>query len=98
MIKRRLETKLRQWATQYPVITITGPRQSGKTTLCRALFADKPYLSLEDLDTREFARTDPRGFLAEIPEGAVLDEIQYAPDLDRRAYGMERKERGGEGA
>jgi predicted AAA+ superfamily ATPase len=81
MIKRRLETKLRQWATQYPVITITGPRQSGKTTLCRALFADKPYLSLEDLDTREFAHSDPRGFLAEIPEGAVLDEIQYAPDL-----------------
>jgi predicted AAA+ superfamily ATPase len=81
MIKRRLETKLRQWATQYPVITITGPRQSGKTTLCRAVFADKPYLSLEDLDNREFAKIDPRGFLAEIPEGAVLDEIQYAPDL-----------------
>ena len=81
MIKRHIEPKLRQWALQYPVITVTGPRQSGKTTLCRAVFNKKPYLSLEDIDTREFAKADPRGFLAEIPEGAVLDEIQYAPDL-----------------
>ena len=81
MIKRRLEEKLRQWAAQYPVVTVTGPRQSGKTTLCKAVFPGKPYLSLEDLDHRDFARTDPRGFLAEMPEGAVLDEIQYAPDL-----------------
>ncbi|MCK5916353.1 MAG: ATP-binding protein [Deltaproteobacteria bacterium] len=81
MIKRQLESKLRQWASHYPVITVTGPRQSGKTTLCRALFADKPYFSLEDLDNREFARLDPRGFLAEIPDGAVLDEIQYVPEL-----------------
>lgn len=81
MIKRHIEPKLMQWAGQYPVITVTGPRQSGKTTLCRALFAQKAYFSLEDLDNREFARTDPRGFLAEIPNGAVIDEIQYAPDL-----------------
>ena len=81
MISRRLEKKLRQWALQYPVITVTGPRQSGKTTLCRALFTEKPYISLEELDNREFARMDPRGFLAEIPVGAVLDEIQHAPDL-----------------
>ncbi len=81
MIKRHLEEKLLQWAKQYPVITVTGPRQSGKTTLCRALFSEKPYLSLEDLDCREFAKTDPRGFLAELPDGAVLDEIQCAPDL-----------------
>ncbi len=81
MIKRKLEVKLRQWARQYPVITVTGPRQSGKTTLCRALFGNKPYLSLEDLDNRAFARSDPRGFLSNIPDGAVLDEIQYAPDL-----------------
>ncbi|VGO14967.1 hypothetical protein PDESU_03547 [Pontiella desulfatans] len=70
-----------EWAGQYPVVTVTGPRQSGKTTLCRALFGDKPYLSLEDLDNREYARHDPRGFLSEIPDGAVLDEIQYAPGL-----------------
>ena len=81
MIKRRLEAKLREWAQQYPVITITGPRQSGKTTLCRAVFADKPYYSMEDIDVRAFARSDPRGFLAEIPEGGVLDEIQHVPDL-----------------
>ena len=81
MIKRRLEDKLRVWADQYPVVTVTGPRQSGKTTLCRAVFPDKPYLSLEDLDHREFARDDPRGFLANVSEGAVLDEIQYVPDL-----------------
>ncbi len=81
MINRNLEKKLRQWAKQYPVVTVTGPRQSGKTTLCKAVFKDKPYFSLEDLDTREFARLDPRGFLDNIPDGAVLDEIQYAPDL-----------------
>ena len=81
MIERRLAKKLLQWASQYPVITLTGPRQSGKTTLCKALFKDKPYLSLEDLDNREFARKDPRGFLAQVPDGAVLDEIQHAPDL-----------------
>lgn len=81
MIKRRLEKKLLQWAGQYPVVTVTGPRQSGKTTLCRAVFPDKPYVSLEDLDSRDHARSDPRGFLNELPEGAVLDEIQYAPGL-----------------
>jgi len=81
MIKRQLEAKLRQWSTEYPVVTLTGPRQSGKTTLCKAVFPHKTYVSLEDLDMREFARTDPRGFLAAIPDGAVLDEIQHAPDL-----------------
>lgn len=81
MIERRLGKKLLEWASQYPVITLTGPRQSGKTTLCRALFSDKPYFSLEDLDNREFAKKDPRGFLAQVPDGAVLDEIQHAPDL-----------------
>jgi uncharacterized protein len=81
MIKRHMESKIRQWARQYPVITVTGPRQSGKTTLCRALFSERPYRSLEDVDQREFARTDPRGFLADVPEGGVIDEIQYAPDL-----------------
>lgn len=81
MQKRQLESKLRQWAGQYPVVTVTGPRQAGKTTLCRAVFADKDYVSLEDLDNREFAHQDPRGFLAQYPAGAILDEIQNAPDL-----------------
>ena len=81
MIKRHLELKIKQWSKQYPVVTVTGPRQSGKTTLCRALFKNKPYVSLEDIDNREYARNDPRGFLSEYPSGALLDEIQYAPDI-----------------
>jgi uncharacterized protein len=81
MIKRKLENKILEWAGQYPVITVTGPRQSGKTTLCRAIFPEKPYVSLEDLDQRNYARTDPRGFLNEFPDGAVLDEIQHVPEL-----------------
>ena len=64
-----------------PVLAITGPRQSGKTTLARALFADKPYVTLEDPDERSFAESDPRGFLARFPEGAIFDEVQRCPGL-----------------
>lgn len=81
MVIRTLEPVLRDQATRYPVITVTGPRQSGKTTLCKATFPDKPYLSLEPPDEREFARTDPRGFLARVPDGAVIDEVQHVPEL-----------------
>ena len=63
-------------AREYPVVTVFGPRQSGKTTLVRAAFPDKPYRSLEEPDVRLAAQQDPRGFLAGYPEGAVLDEIQ----------------------
>lgn len=65
----------------YPVVSVTGPRQSGKTTLCRAAFPQLPYVSLEPLDVREFAVADPRGFLASLPNGAIIDEVQRAPDL-----------------
>lgn len=68
-------------AAQLPVVTLTGPRQSGKTTLCRAAFPTKPYINLEPLDTRELVRSDPRGFFAEYPDGAILDEIQNVPEL-----------------
>jgi hypothetical protein len=68
-------------AGQYPVITVTGPRQSGKTTLCRTSFPAKPYVNLETPDIREFARTDPRGFLTTYENGAILDEIQRTPQL-----------------
>jgi predicted AAA+ superfamily ATPase len=81
MIQRTLAPKLRAIADLYPVVVVTGPRQSGKTTLCRATFPDLPYVSLEPLDAREFARTDPRGFLRQHGAGAVIDEVQNAPDL-----------------
>ena len=81
MIQRNLLPVLQRSAELYPVVTLTGPRQSGKTTLCRQAFPDKPYASLEPLETRAFAREDPRGFLAQFPAGAILDEVQQAPDL-----------------
>ncbi|GAB5411927.1 MAG: ATP-binding protein [Chlamydiales bacterium] len=68
-------------AKQNPVVTITGPRQSGKTTLVKEAFPDKPYANLESLRTRELAETDPVGFIDRFPEGAVLDEIQRCPEL-----------------
>lgn len=81
MIPRILESVLKSVATRHPVVTLTGPRQSGKTTLCRSAFPDKPYVSLEPPDEREFAQTDPRGFLQRFAHGAVIDEVQRVPDL-----------------
>lgn len=81
MINRTIETVFKDLAAKYSVVTITGPRQSGKTTLCRKTFPDKDYVSLENLDTRQFATEDPRGFLNRYKNGAILDEIQRAPDL-----------------
>jgi len=80
-ISRVLGPQLLALASRHPVVTLTGPRQSGKTTLCRALFPDRPYRSLEAPDMREYARTDPRGFLSDLGEGGVIDEIQRVPDL-----------------
>jgi len=81
LIQRQARATLERLATGYPLVAITGPRQSGKTTLARAAFAGKPYVSLEDLDERTAAEHDPRGFLARFPDGAVLDEVQRAPAL-----------------
>lgn len=81
MIPRVLTPRLVAMARKFPVVTVTGPRQSGKTTLCRAVFPDKAYVSLEAPDVREYARTDPRGFLGDHRAGAILDEIQRVPDL-----------------
>jgi len=81
MIDRAMEPVLKELAAKYPVVTVTGPRQSGKTTLCRKVFPKMPYANLERPDTRDFATTDPRGFLGGYPDGVILDEIQRAPHL-----------------
>jgi predicted AAA+ superfamily ATPase len=81
MIPRHASHTLLRLARGFPVVAITGPRQSGKTTLAKAVFADKPYVSLENPDERAFALSDPKRFLARFPQGAVLDEVQRCPDL-----------------
>jgi predicted AAA+ superfamily ATPase len=81
IIERNLQARLLDLAGSMPVVAVTGPRQSGKTTLCRQAFPEKPYVSLEPIDNREYATVDPRGFLQEHSDGAVLDEVQRAPDL-----------------
>lgn len=81
MIARDLAPGLTEAARTWPAITLTGPRQSGKTTLCRALFPRHPYETLEAPDVRAFATEDPRAFLAQFPQGAILDEVHRAPDL-----------------
>lgn len=80
-IPRHAESRLKHFALGYPVIVVTGPRQSGKSTLVRHAFPQHRYVSLEDLDQREFAETDPRGFLHQFTGGAILDEAQRCPAL-----------------
>ena len=81
MIERNLTNVLKSLAKKFPVVTITGPRQSGKSTLCRAIFSKHPYANLEAPDVRAFASEDPRGFLAQYSHGAIIDEIQRCPLL-----------------
>lgn len=81
MVPRLAESALKDIIRGFPVVAINGPRQSGKTTLAKAVFADKPYVSLEDPDEKQFAEQDPRGFLNRYPDGAVLDEVQRCPEL-----------------
>lgn len=81
MIKRELAKIIKKLRPKFPVITVTGPRQSGKTTLIKSICTDIPYVSLEDIDMRNNAIDDPRGFLSNFPKGAVLDEAQRAPGL-----------------
>ena len=81
MIDRIAEHTIRTLLRGFPVVTLTGPRQSGKTTLSKVLFSDRPYASLEDPDLRQAAQEDPRSFLGRFPDGAVLDEVQRCPDL-----------------
>jgi len=81
MIQREAETELRKLADNFKAVAITGPRQSGKTTLVQKVFDNKPYANLENPDIRRFAIDDPRGFLSNYPDGAILDEIQRVPEL-----------------
>lgn len=81
MIERELKTKLLELINKYPIVTLTGPRQSGKSTLLKTSFSDYQYVSLEDLDMRLFAAEDPRGFLATYPNKTIIDEAQRVPEL-----------------
>lgn len=81
MIIRNAAEEVRLLASQFKAIAIVGPRQSGKTTLARSVFKDKPYVSLENPDMRRFAQEDPRGFLAQYSNGAIFDEAQRVPEL-----------------
>ena len=81
MVNRDVEPRLKILARQFPAIVLTGPRQSGKSTLCQKVFARLPYATLESPDVRAFALEDPRGFLKQFPKGAILDEIQNCPQI-----------------
>ncbi|MCF8363178.1 MAG: ATP-binding protein [Prolixibacteraceae bacterium] len=81
MIDRILKNKILELRDKFPVLTLTGPRQSGKTTLLKTIYTDIPYVNLEDIDVRNFAINDPRGFLGNYPQGAVFDEAQRVPQL-----------------
>ena len=81
MINRKIEPIFQDLASQYPVVTLTGPRQSGKTTLCQKAFPNMDYANLESPDVREYAATDPRGFLSSYAGGVIIDEIQRVPQL-----------------
>jgi len=81
MMPRTLAPVVRELAGKRPVVTVTGPRQSGKTTLSRAAFPENAYVNLESPDLREFARSDPRGFLSAYSDGQILDELQRVPEL-----------------
>lgn len=97
MIPRTLETILRRHTAAFPAILVTGPRQSGKTTLTRAAFPEFHYISLEDLQNRDEAMSDPRGFLRRLEgePGVILDEIQRAPDLISYLQGFFDERRSG---
>jgi len=88
MIKRDIEPICLELFRHFPIITITGPRQSGKTTLAKKLFPGKPYVNLEFPDQRLLASTDPRAFLNAFPDGAILDEIQRVPELPSYIQGI----------
>lgn len=88
MIERLLQVRLLELATRYPVLTLTGPRQSGKTTLSRMAFPDLPYASLENPAQRELAQEDPLAFLARFRDGGIIDEVQRVPQIFSYLQGL----------
>ncbi len=81
MVDRTIAPTLQKLFRTHPVVTVTGPRQAGKTTLCQMALPELPYVNLENPDARAYAREDPRGFLRDYPDGVILDEVQRAPEL-----------------
>lgn len=97
LVRRAIAPLLESSFANYPFVTVTGPRQSGKTTLCRSTFPDLPYFNMERPDLREATAVDPQGFLSRAADGAILDEVQRVPELlsylqvhadERRRNGM----------
>ena len=81
MLARSAKKTLIELSKGYPVIAITGPRQSGKTTLAKHIFKKKPYVSFENPDFQEMANEDPRNFLSKYKSGAIFDEVQRVPKI-----------------
>lgn len=96
MIEREISSYLKKLIKKYPVITITGPRQSGKTYLAKNTLTNYEYVNLEDLEIRSFAKNDPKGFLKKYPGKIIIDEIQRAPELTSyiQVISDERKQSG----
>ena len=80
-IARELSDSLLEYREKYPIIAVTGPRQSGKTTMLKHAFPEYKYVSLENPDIRNFAESDPNGFLKIYDEYVILDEVQRVPSL-----------------
>lgn len=80
-IQRTMASAIVEASEYFPVVTLTGPRQSGKSTILRHLFAETPYFSMEDPDVRQAVKSDPKGFLSQFQNGVIIDEVQHTPEL-----------------
>ena len=81
MVQRKAKDALLRLSSQFPIIGITGPRQSGKTTLAKSTFPEKKYISFDDKSMREIAQSNPKDFLLAFPDGAIIDEAQKVPEI-----------------
>ena len=94
MIERTAKDALIRLASQFPVIGVTGPRQSGKSTLTQATFPDKRYVTFDDKNMRELAASNPSDFIMAFPNGAIIDEAQKVPEIFRRYLGKRNEKEG----